>query len=213
MPNLRDLRTTLRVVEADDRGGAAFASAEDDLLLRAAREEFVRHGFQRSAVGDIARRAGVSRMTVNRRLGDKRAIIRAVLAREVLEFFGRAVGNSFAYASPAERAVETFVAGVVELRRNDLASAALEHDGEALLALAHDAGRAEFAQIRDVVAAGLADDEIGEGAALQVAEVALRLVLSLLVSPSDILSLGGERQARDFARHFLEPIVEAARLR
>lgn len=51
-------------------------------LLDAAREEFVAHGIARTAVGDIARRAGVSRPTLYRKCGDKEDIVAAVLVRK-----------------------------------------------------------------------------------------------------------------------------------
>lgn len=185
---------------------------DDEPLLAAAREEFIRHGLRRAAVGDIARRAGVTRMTINRRLGDKDAIARAVVAREVVDFFARAVTRFDSVASPAERVAETFVAGVVELRNNPLARAALEYDGDAFFAML-TGNRQEFDNIRDLVALGLAGDEVSSDEAKRISEIALRLTATLLVAPSDLLPLNDAQQARRFANAYLQPLVEAARSR
>lgn len=183
--------------------------AEDAPLLDAAREEFVRHGFRRAAVGDIAQRAGVSRMTLHRRLGDKEAIMQAVLAREVVDFFSRAV--RFANVeSPGERIVEVVVAGVVELRQNDLAIAALEYDAEGFLPLLKAGPGSEFERIRDFAALALAGAGLSGDLARQVTEIALRLTATLLVAPSELIPLQTAEDARRFATAFLKPLVDAA---
>ncbi|MBV8966290.1 MAG: helix-turn-helix transcriptional regulator, partial [Mycobacteriaceae bacterium] len=51
-------------------------------ILDAAVVEFERHGFRRVALDDVARRAGVSRMTIYRRFAGRDELVTAVIDRE-----------------------------------------------------------------------------------------------------------------------------------
>ena len=57
-------------------------SAADENLLTATRECVLAVGWRRTTMTDVARRAGVSRMTVYRRWPDMAALTSDVLARE-----------------------------------------------------------------------------------------------------------------------------------
>ncbi len=59
---------------------------EDELFDRvaaAALDEFAEHGIRRTSMEDVARRAGVSRMTIFRRFTSKQGLVQVVIAREV----------------------------------------------------------------------------------------------------------------------------------
>ena len=65
---------------------AAPVVGEDTLFDRvaaAALDEFAEHGIRRTSMEDVARRAGVSRMTVFRRFASKQRLVEVVIAREV----------------------------------------------------------------------------------------------------------------------------------
>ena len=64
-------------------------TVEDDRLLDAARECVLAVGVRRTTVTDVARRAGVSRMTLYRRYPDLEAVLAALMTRE----FGRLIGR------------------------------------------------------------------------------------------------------------------------
>jgi AcrR family transcriptional regulator len=89
---------------ADDVGSAN--SAMSARLLAAAKECFDHYGIEKTAMEDIARKAGVSRGTVYRYLGDRSGLITTV----VME---RAVG-AFALARAVIAQQETFADQVVE---------------------------------------------------------------------------------------------------
>lgn len=55
-------------------------------ILDAAREQFTTFGLRRSTVDDVAKRAGVSRVTVYRRFGNKDGLVSACLIREYRRF-------------------------------------------------------------------------------------------------------------------------------
>ena len=54
-----------------------------DRVAAAALDEFAEHGIRRTSMEDVARRAGVSRMTVFRRFASKQRLVEIVIAREV----------------------------------------------------------------------------------------------------------------------------------
>ncbi len=56
----------------------------DSALLDAARDSVMAVGFRRTTLTDVARRAGVSRMTVYRRFPDVEALLQALMTREFL---------------------------------------------------------------------------------------------------------------------------------
>jgi AcrR family transcriptional regulator len=74
----------------------AFAEAleptahEDEVSVRpldAARDQFSRMGIRRSTMEDVARRAGVSRITAYRRFATKDALVEQVVRREFRRYF------------------------------------------------------------------------------------------------------------------------------
>jgi TetR/AcrR family transcriptional regulator, repressor for uid operon len=54
-----------------------------DRVAMAALDEFGEHGIRRTSMEDVARRAGVSRMTVFRRFASKQRLVEVVITREV----------------------------------------------------------------------------------------------------------------------------------
>ena len=105
---------------------------EDGRLLDAARECVLAVGVRRTTVTDVARRAGVSRMTLYRRFPDLEAILAALMTRE----FGRLVDQAAEQASGAtsrERVVATVVHGSRALAHDPLFMRLLDVDPELLL--------------------------------------------------------------------------------
>ncbi|WP_405362109.1 TetR/AcrR family transcriptional regulator [Kitasatospora sp. NBC_00085] len=88
-------------------GGAPEPRSTDDAILDAAAELIVHLGVRRTQLAEIARRAGVSRPTVYRRWPDVRAVIGALLTREI-----RATQETVALAGEDR---EALVDGVVEV--------------------------------------------------------------------------------------------------
>lgn len=184
-------------------------TAEDLRLLDAARTEFISHGFRRTSIGDIARRAGVSRPTLYRRIGDKDDIVRRVVLREVAGFFGEHVAQHWSAESARERMIGMFATGVSELRHNELARAVLEFDPEVLTRLVSDDSGSVTA-VRDTMALGISGGEPPTTRQKQAAELILRLTVSLIVQPVGLFPLDNEGQARDFATDWLAPLLDAA---
>jgi AcrR family transcriptional regulator len=105
---------------------------EDGRLLDAARECVLAVGVRRTTVTDVARRAGVSRMTLYRRFPDLEAILAALMTRE----FGRLVAQAAEQAEGAtarERVVAMVVHGSCSLAHDPLFVRLLDVDPELLL--------------------------------------------------------------------------------
>jgi AcrR family transcriptional regulator len=104
----------------------------EDAIINAARECVEAVGLRRTTLTDVARRAGVSRMTIYRRWPDVRTLVADLMTREW-------AGVVAPVAPPADggpvrpRAVEALVAGVAALREHPLFLKILEVDPEILL--------------------------------------------------------------------------------
>jgi AcrR family transcriptional regulator len=105
---------------------------ESDRLLDAARACILAVGVRRTTVTDVARRAGVSRMTLYRRFPDLEALLSALMTRE----FGRLVAEARARSeggTARERVVAMVVRGSRSLAADPLFARLLDVDPELLL--------------------------------------------------------------------------------
>jgi AcrR family transcriptional regulator len=105
----------------------------DDLLLDAALECVLSVGVRRTTLSDVARTAGVSRMTLYRRFPDVRGMLTALITRE----FGKVLASATEAArdEPTARG-QLVVASVHTLRAlaaNPLMHAVIERDAEMLV--------------------------------------------------------------------------------
>jgi len=104
----------------------------DDPVLDSARACVLAVGVRRTTMTDIARRAGVSRMTLYRRFPDLEGVLAALMTRE----FGRLVADAAARAEGATtraRVVEMVVHGSRALAEDPLFERLLDVDPELLL--------------------------------------------------------------------------------
>lgn len=112
-----------------------------EAILDAARDQFVATGVRRTSADDIARRAGVNRATLYRRVGTKDEIVRATYlheAQRVLAVIERAIGEvpdpGTRGFDPVGYVEEFFTVTVTELRDNKLLRQLLEVDPDETLA-------------------------------------------------------------------------------
>src|ERR671930_1385725 len=105
---------------------------EADQVLDAARECVMAFRVRRTTLTDVARKAGVSRMTLYRRFPDLEGVLSALMTRE----FGRLVADAAAQAGGAstrERVVAMVVRGSRALAEDPLFVRLLDVDPELLL--------------------------------------------------------------------------------
>lgn len=109
------------------------ADPEDDPLLDAAYDSVMAVGVRRTTLTDVARRAGVSRMTVYRRFGDVAALIQGLMTREFSGVLTDAVAANAALPTVRERLATGAADGVVALSGHPLFLRLLDVDPELFL--------------------------------------------------------------------------------
>ena len=111
---------------------------EHDLVLAAAHACVMDVGLRRTTLADVARRAGVSRMTVYRQYGDLNAIVSELLTAELLGLIDGARHEVEHLPTARERLVEAGVLTVQRLTGHPLWCKVLDLDPELLLPLVVD---------------------------------------------------------------------------
>lgn len=105
---------------------------EPDPVLDAARESILAVGFRRTTLTDVARRAGVSRMTIYRRFADMKALLADLLVREWGELLAATPVRDPDQVTAASLA-DSITAMVRALRDDPLFARIVEVDPELLL--------------------------------------------------------------------------------
>jgi AcrR family transcriptional regulator len=165
---------------------ATETTGEPDQILDAARATVLDFGLRRTTVSEVARRAGLSRMTVYRRYPDGAALMRALMTREFGALLARARVETMSAPTARARLVAAAVRTVRTLMTHPLLLRLLELEPELLLPyLTERVGR--FQQlareaVREAIVDGQADGSVRPGdprALAATCELATRgLVLS-----------------------------------
>jgi AcrR family transcriptional regulator len=109
------------------------ARVDDDALLDAARACVLDVGFRRTTLTDVARRAGVSRMTLYRRFADVRSLVADLMTREFTELLRQATDALPGAGNHRDRLVAKATTSVAVLWSNPLMARVLDVDPELLL--------------------------------------------------------------------------------
>ncbi|HET6624853.1 MAG TPA: TetR/AcrR family transcriptional regulator [Nocardioidaceae bacterium] len=141
-------------------------AAADDALLDAARHCILAVGWKRTTLTDVARRAGVSRMTIYRRWPDMHTLLSDLMTREWSGVVERA---AVAEGSSARARLAAGVAATVSaLRGNDLFGRIVHVDPELLLPYLLDRrGRTQdsvLAMLETTITEGQQDGSVRAGA-------------------------------------------------
>jgi AcrR family transcriptional regulator len=164
--------------------------ATTQAILDATRASVLDFGVRRTTLTDIARRAGVSRMTVYRRYPDVDAVLRDLMTRE----FGATLEATAAAAQQAAADGRTRIGrqvatGVEALREHPLLRKVMDAEPELLLPYA--LGRIGASQrhalelLTAAVAAGQADGSVRDGDAALIARSVLLVAQSFLFAGPD----------------------------
>ncbi|GGW39717.1 TetR/AcrR family transcriptional regulator [Streptomyces griseoloalbus] len=181
-------------------------------LLDAAYEQFCRMGIKRSTMADVARRAGVSRITVYRRFATKEKLVEQVVRREFRRYFDRFIVDIQDAETVADRVVLGFVSSLRVIRHNRLIGGLMAAEPDAVVpSMTGDGGRT-LAVVRQFLAsrlrreqrAGNVSDEVDVNL---VAEMMVRVCASFLVIPSQVIDLDDDEQMHAVARQFLVPML------
>lgn len=181
-------------------------------ILDAALEQFTVFGLRRSSMDDVAKRAGVSRVTVYRRFGTRtRWSSRPCCARTAgsssdwTKRWPRCRpwrnGSSRGSWSPCATPAPTLFGGLLRLEPEVVLPYLTVHGGSSLAAtvdyLTGHLRRAQQAEGRP------GDDP------RPVAELMVRVAVSFLLNPASCIEMDDEDQARAFARRYLAPLLNA----
>jgi AcrR family transcriptional regulator len=113
-------------------------SSQRNILLNAVQACVMDVGLRRTTLADVARRAGVSRMTVYRQYGDLDTLVAALLTRELVAVVDAARKEVAQLPTARERLVEAGVRVVERIDHHPLYRRVLDLDPELLLPLIVD---------------------------------------------------------------------------
>jgi TetR/AcrR family transcriptional repressor of uid operon len=182
-------------------------------ILDAAYHEFCRMGIRRTSMEDVARRAGVSRITVYRRFATKNAMVEHLVRREFRRYFDEFLVEIAQAHSVADRVVVGFVGSLRAIRRNPLIGGLMVAEPDLLVPSMINDGGETLATVGQFLADQLrreqqAGNVPGELDVDLAAELMVRISASFLAIPSRLVDLDDEEQLAALARQFLVPILE-----
>ncbi|MEV0360886.1 TetR/AcrR family transcriptional regulator [Nocardia sp. NPDC050697] len=180
-------------------------------IVDAARDCFAEVGFEETTMVRIAEGAGVGVATVYRRFGTKSALVRYALMAESQRVGVIVVQALRDSAGPVSGLAEIFAAYVTEATAPRLLTRSLRVSsaaGELADFLTGDEfieqGRVLFAQYIEY---WQDRGELGRFDAGVVAELFVRLTMSIISNPRGVLPLTDAGAAREFARRHLAPLL------
>ncbi|MFC9252696.1 TetR/AcrR family transcriptional regulator [Amycolatopsis thailandensis] len=191
------------------------ADESDEIALRlldAAYEQFCRMGIRRSTMEDVARRAGVSRITAYRRFATKDALVEQVVRREFRRYFDQFLLDIQQAETAADRVVLGFASALGAIRRNPLIGGLMAVEPDVLVPSMVSDGGGTLAAVQRFVAGQLRREQqagnVSEDVDVElVAELMTRVSASFLVTPSQVVDLDDDEQVREVARRFLVPML------
>ncbi|XRQ16366.1 TetR/AcrR family transcriptional regulator, partial [Actinomadura welshii] len=198
-------------IDAVERVGEDEMDETRARILDAAYEQFCRLGIQRSTMEDVARRAGISRITVYRRFTTKDQLVEQVVRREFRRYFDRFLVEIKKAETAADRVVLGFVSSLRAIRRNPLIGGLMETEPDLVVpSMIGDGGRT-LATVRQFVAGQLRDEQRAGNVSEEldtefVAEMMVRISASFLAIPSGLIDLDDDEQLAAVARRFLVPL-------
>ena len=181
-------------------------------VLDAALEQFSAVGIRLSTIEAIARRAGVDRVTVYRRVGSKDALVQGVVAREAARMFDQVLESARREPTLEDRLAVGFATMVMLVRGNPLWNRLVELEaGDVLPRLTTDATpvlqlaiQATMSVFEQAVEDGLPDQVENK---LAASEIIVRVVHSFLMTPRGVLELDTKKALVTFGRQYLAPCL------
>ncbi|GAA2202882.1 TetR/AcrR family transcriptional regulator [Streptomyces bangladeshensis] len=168
------------------RHNGSGSGSDSDPVLDAVRDCVLAVGVRRTTLADVARRAGVSRMTLYRRWPDLRTLVGDLMTREWIDVATRAMPEPAPGTSTRRRIVDGLVAGVEAFRAHPLFRKIVDVDPELLLPYVLDrrgaSQEALLALLADALREGHADGSVRPGHPERQARAVLLTVQSFTLS-------------------------------
>lgn len=190
--------------------GGDDANAE---ILDAAYELFCRQGVQRTTMDDVARRAGLSRITVYRRVVSKEALVEQVVLREFRRYFDQFLLDIGRAETLADRVAVGFVSSLRAIRNHPLIGGRLAAEPEVFLPSLVGASGGTMRVVSRFVAGQLRREQAAGNVAATVdvdvvAELMVRMCASFLLSPSELVDVDDDARLDELARRYLVPMLQ-----
>lgn len=194
----------------------ALPTDEDDStrqrILDSARELYIEFGLRRTTMEDIAKRAGMGRATLYRRFSDKDQLFQAVIMRDVQRDLVTIEGAIQHLDNALDSLLEAFVQAATLTHQNPLIQRLLQTEPDNVLPFL----TIQFDDIMTFARSYLAEqikraqrqNQLSGQPAEHIAELILRLLQSLLLTPSGCIHPGSPDQLRQFADLFLRPLLD-----
>ncbi|ATW51990.1 TetR/AcrR family transcriptional regulator [Streptomyces xantholiticus] len=131
--------------------------SDADAVLDAARDCVLAVGVRRTTLTDVARRAGVSRMTLYRRWPDVRTLVGDLMTREWIGLAVDAMPDQEPGTPTRERIVDGLVTGVAAFRAHPLFHKIIDVDPELLLPYILDRRGASQEALLELITGGLTE--------------------------------------------------------
>jgi AcrR family transcriptional regulator len=191
--------------------GAPSGDRTTERILDTAYDQILTFGFRRLSVEEVARRAGIARITIYRRFSSKEELVRAVLVREARRIFDTVDAKVASFADAEDQLVEGFVAILTAVRDHPLVQRILATEPDLALSALKSHGAVAIALARGYLAEHLRRAQ-GRGALGRfepepIAEILVRLCATFVVIPESCVALDTEADARTFARRYLLPAL------
>jgi AcrR family transcriptional regulator len=205
------LRRALNTDLPDDETAARILTAAFDQA-----EDF---GLRRFTMDDVARRVGVSRVTIYRYFPKKDQLINALLMRELRRFLTKLEAVIEAESTSEAKLSEGLLFCLAFLREHRVLNRLLRTEPELILPYLTTkadtvvaAARGWIARlIRGEVAAGRI--ELPEQDIEMLAELLVRTVISLVITPTTVLPVDSPEGQRRLVEVYVKPLVAAVRPR
>jgi AcrR family transcriptional regulator len=186
--------------------------AVSEKILDAALELAAASGIRHLTMDDVARRAGVGRMTVYRRFGDKTRLVEALAVREGRRCLAELDAATRPDQPIADQVAEGFVTSLRLAREHPLLSRLARIEPESVLRALTADGSALFALARAFLAGRLREAQEAGTLGRQVpveeaAELLVRISFSFALIEDSALPLDDDDRARDVARRLIAPIL------
>ena len=186
-------------------------------ILAAAIQQIEDFGVRRFTIDDVARRLGISRVTIYRHFPKKDRLVEAALLHELHRFLGDLNASVQPYETLEERLVEGFVSALTALHDHRLLNRMLRTEPELMLPLLTVHAAPVLAAGRELIANFARGEAGGDGLPLSekeidgLSELLARLVLSFVLTPDSVLDLTTPAKTRRFAKQYLAPALDASR--
>lgn len=193
-------------------GSTATADATTERILDAASQQFSTVGIKRTSMEEVARNAGVSRMTVYRHVANKDDLVEQVLGREFRRYVTDYLASQDPASTPVDRIVGGYLTTLRALRHNPMLQTVLGTELDALVSSMADSAGPVLNLARTFMAMQLrneqADGAIDGSVDLDVvADVMVRLAVSFVLIPSEVVDLDDDAQADALVRATLLPML------